>query len=63
MGVFMMNYALIKNGIVENVVVWDGDGDIFSEYEVVEIDGVQAGIGWGYDNGEFIEPEVIPSQE
>lgn len=33
----MSNYALIKNGLVENVVVWDGEGDIFSEYTTYEL--------------------------
>ena len=41
----MANYALILNGFVENIVVWDGFGDIFDEYTVVE-----------YESGTAISP-------
>ncbi len=40
----MSNYALVKNGVVENVVVWDGTGDIFDDYITVNIDDISAGI-------------------
>ncbi len=30
-------YALIKNNIVENIVVWDGRDNLFEGYEVFEI--------------------------
>lgn len=33
----MQVYALIKNNIVENIVVWDGKGKLFDGYEVIEI--------------------------
>jgi len=40
-------YALIKDGLVQNVVVWNGEGDIFSEFETYEIpDGVAVGPGY-----------------
>lgn len=45
----MSNYALVKNGVVENVVVWDGTGGIFDDYITVNIDGISAGIDWTYD--------------
>lgn len=51
-----MNYALIKNGVIENVVVWDGEADIFPDYIAVSIDGVGAGIGWSYDGKVFTPP-------
>lgn len=54
----MANYALIKNGVVENVVIWDGEGDIFADYTTVSIDGLTAGIGWSYDGKMFTAPPV-----
>lgn len=57
-------YALIKNGVVENTVVWDGKNDLFNEDEIVNIDDVDAGIGWSYSDGEFSPPaEVEKTQE
>lgn len=53
-----MNYAVIRNGIVENVVVWDG----LSEWgapestEVVSLEQSPAGIGWTYTDGTFTPP-------
>lgn len=52
----MSTYALIKNGMVENTVLWDGEGDIFDEYETVNIDGLSVGIGWAYDGKKFTAP-------
>lgn len=50
-------YAVVLDGKVINVIVWDG----VTEYapdggELVPLTG-NAGIGWGYVNGEFIKPE------
>ncbi|EKS6745954.1 tail fiber assembly protein [Enterobacter kobei] len=61
----MQNYALIKNGVVENVVIWDGEGDIFDDYTAVKLDGLTAGIGWTYDGEQFTappEPEPTPEE-
>lgn len=55
----MSNYALIKNGIVENVVIWDGYGDIFDDYITVNIDDISAGIGWSYDGEVFTPPPAL----
>ncbi|MGX4981203.1 hypothetical protein [Enterobacter kobei] len=52
----MADYALIKNGVVENVVIWDGEGEIFADYTAVSIDGLTAGIGWSYDGKTFTAP-------
>ncbi|HDT0752070.1 TPA: tail fiber assembly protein [Enterobacter kobei] len=60
----MTGFALIKDGVVENVVVWDGQGDIFDEYETVNIDGLSVGIGWAYDGKKFkAPPEPEPTHE
>lgn len=45
-----MKYALVRNGIVENIVVGEGlDGDFIPCSPVV-------GIGWTYNNGTFQPP-------
>ncbi|WP_155033396.1 tail fiber assembly protein [Enterobacter hormaechei] len=54
----MADYALIKNGVVENVVIWDGEGDIFADYTTVIVDGLNAGIGWLYNGKTFNAPPV-----
>lgn len=51
-----MRYALIKNGVVENVVEWSGSGDQFEGYTCVNIDGFIVGPGWFYSGGEFSSP-------
>lgn len=54
----MSTYALIKDGLVVNTVVWDGEGDIFECYETVKINGLGVGIGWTYDGKKFTAPPV-----
>lgn len=59
-----MDYAIVKNGLVINVIVlgeqtsWEPpDG-----CELVELqDGV--GIDWGYVNGSFVAPEIPEAVE
>lgn len=46
------NYALIEGGVVVNIAVWNGEGDIFSDFTAVEItDTFAAAIGDAYING------------
>lgn len=46
------NFALIEGGFVVNIAVWNGEGDIFSEFTTVEItDTFAAAIGDAYVNG------------
>nr|WP_310616921.1 hypothetical protein [Pantoea cypripedii] len=65
----MGNYALIKNGNVENVVVWDGEGTLFDDYSICEIkDGEIVGPGFSADqdssgNWEFTAPVVVVTPE
>jgi hypothetical protein len=51
------HYAIIENGVVTNVVVWDGETSYNPDGELVLIDGLtpEPGIGWDYINGEFID--------
>ncbi|HDM8357355.1 TPA: tail fiber assembly protein [Yersinia enterocolitica] len=54
----MPNYALIKNNVVENIVVWDEQGDIFNDYTTVNVDDMPVSIGWSYVKGVFHEPPL-----
>ncbi|WP_154825883.1 tail fiber assembly protein [Enterobacter hormaechei] len=50
------NYAIVINGIVANIIVWDGVNDWKpSEGEVIPLSD-NAGIGWGYSDGKFSPP-------
>lgn len=66
----MENYAWIENGVVTNVIVWDGNTDP-STGGFAAPDGVTlvklepdnpAWIGWGWNGSNFIAPEVEPEQ-
>lgn len=52
-----MRYALVTDGIVVNVVIWDGEGHIFDDYQVFKIDEIPCGIGWIYEDGAFTNHE------
>ncbi|MEY0326319.1 phage tail protein [Escherichia coli] len=52
----MSNFALIEHGVVKNIIIWDGEGDLFSNCEIINIDHIDAGVGWFYSDGEFIAP-------
>lgn len=54
-------YAHIVDGKVVNVSVWDGESEWTPVEEVVEIpEGVTAGIGWDYIDGEFVDNRPQP---
>ncbi|WP_284001211.1 tail fiber assembly protein [Cronobacter malonaticus] len=48
-------YAVIMNGVVVNIIVWNGEGDLDIEGEVVQVVD-RGGIGWTYDGKKFIPP-------
>jgi len=52
-----MEYALIKAGRIEQIIVADPDfiPHIASQWDQVEPVTGSAGIGWGWDNG-FVPP-------
>jgi len=63
------NWAMILNGIVDNVCLWDGDtntwqppaGYLMEPIPDPNTDGV--GIGWGWDGTNFVappQPEPVP---
>lgn len=53
-----MNYAIIENDKVVNIIV--ADADFIAEHypDAIEIDEI-AGIGWSYIDGTFIAPEPV----
>lgn len=62
----MMNYALIKNGIVVNTVVCESDDvaiELFQDFTVVNITDSSAGIGWSYEGNNFTAPESLQTPE
>lgn len=55
----MSKYALVKKGFVENVVEWDGKGDLFPEFVCVNVDAITTGPGWSYDGKKFTPPPEL----
>lgn len=58
----MSKYALVKNDLVENIILWDGDDDwpTPEEYLVVKLkDDQDVGIGYKYDGKNFTSPVKI----
>jgi hypothetical protein len=55
----MDRYAMVKNNVVENIAIWDGTTPWSPDgYTIVRIGtGVMVDIGWGYEGGQFVEPE------
>lgn len=66
-----MHCALVKNGVVENIIVAETDfiDSISADYEaIVPLDPpsgpyVIAGIGWTYSNGVFTPPVAAPAPD
>jgi hypothetical protein len=63
----MANYAVIKDGIVNNVIVADTKeiAETVTGLTCVEVEHVPGspGIGWSYDGAEFTAPVVEESNE
>jgi hypothetical protein len=53
-----MTYAIIRNNIVENIIVWDGVTPYTPPEGTILVRTDTAGIGWIYDpaTGEFTPP-------
>lgn len=58
----MANFALVNiaTGLVENTVVWDGEGEWSAPEGFEAIQSEEAGIGWLYAGGAFTAP-VVPA--
>lgn len=53
-----MEHAIIRDGIVENICLWDGvtPWQPPAGTSVVALNGRMAGIGWTYDGQTFTPP-------
>jgi hypothetical protein len=63
----MANYAVIKNGIVDNVIIADTKeiAEMVTGLTCVEYENIPGapGIGWSYDGAEFAAPVVeVPNE-
>lgn len=54
-------YAVIRDGVVENVVVWDGESDWSPPEGALLVQSDEAGPGDGYDGKAFTRPEPAPA--
>ena len=53
----MANYAVVRNGAVENIVVWDGETKFFVDGATLVVADSNARIGGTYDGAfHFVEP-------
>jgi hypothetical protein len=50
-----MRYALVVNGVVTNIIIWDGEGSVNTDGDIVAADD-DAVIGGIYKDGVFIRP-------
>ena len=55
----MANYAVVKDGVVENIIVWDGVAEVsVSDSELIEVTA-DTRIGGTYDGSfHFVEPPI-----
>lgn len=50
-------YAVVEDGIVTNIVLWDGKGKWADSGRAILTDS-DTGIGWQYENGVFTAPAI-----
>jgi len=62
----MANYAVVRSGTVDNIIVWDGEGEGYADAELILADE-NTRIGGTYDGAfHFVEltpPEPTEEQE
>lgn len=55
----MNKYAIVINGTVVNVALWDGETDWQPDGEFIQLDDdSRVGPGWAYVEGTFVEPVI-----
>ena len=53
----MANYAVISNGVVENVIVWDGESEYPNSENLIDLSAhPNVGPGYTYDGAAFTPP-------
>lgn len=55
--------AIIKNNIIENVIVASDEFANSLNEENVNVTDLGVGVGWGYQNGNFIHPDDLLSPD
>lgn len=51
-------YAVVDSGVVINIVLWDGKAKWEPETGTAVLTDGSVGVGWLYNNGGFIQPEI-----
>lgn len=52
-----MTYAVVVDGLVVNVVLWDGESEFDAPGQLVQIpDDTPAGVGWSFDGSTWTSP-------
>ncbi len=54
-----MRYALIRDGIVENIILWDGEAPLDLPEDVSAIDTEEAGVGWTWNSEDGFAPPAV----
>lgn len=64
MGTSMKKFAVIKDQVVKNIIIWD-TSDAYDPIDlVVELsDEIHVDIGFLYRDGQFIDPNASTTQE
>ncbi|CAB3720242.1 hypothetical protein LMG22037_04702 [Paraburkholderia phenoliruptrix] len=61
----MNSYAIVENGVVSNVILWDGQTEWTPPpgSTVMKLaDGIECGPGYTFDGTNFIAPPAPPPQ-
>lgn len=58
-----MRYAVVDvDGLVTNVILWDGEAEFECSEELIELEGDSlVGPGWWHESGEWIAPPEEPN--
>jgi hypothetical protein len=60
----MANYAIVSNGVVENVIVWDGETPFPGSDGLIDLaSNPQVGPGYLYADGIFTAPPPVPEMD
>lgn len=54
-----MRYAVVVDGTVVNVILWDSEAPLSVEGELVACGDEPVDIGWGYDGTEWDAPPPV----
>lgn len=60
----MRRIAMIKNGVVQNIALWDGEAPWSPEgFILVDVTTLDVGPSYTYLDGVFSQPQELPSTE